>query len=72
MLLLIVNLIQFGVNRGERVDRAIAKIRLAGDLVDGRLSPLLINAGGPGPLWAIPFPWQVVLDCMEKLAEHQP
>lgn len=72
MLLLIVNFIQFGVNGEESFDRGIAKIRLADEPVNGRLSSLLIDAGGPGPSWVIPFPGQVVLDCMEKLAECQP
>lgn len=40
--------------------------------VFGGLTQQFIDVEGPSPLWAAPFPGQVVLSCMRKLKEHEP
>lgn len=32
----------------------------------------MIDVGGPCPLWVVPFPSQVVLDCVRKITKHEP
>lgn len=32
---------------------------------------MLIDAEGPSPLWAVPFPVLVVLGCIRKLAKQE-
>lgn len=36
------------------------------------VSGLLINIGGPSPLWEAPFPVQMILGCIKKLVKHEP
>jgi hypothetical protein len=72
LLLLIVNIIHIGVNREASFEREIAMIRLSNEPVSWEIVFILIDSGGPGPPWVIPFPGQVVLHCKETLAEHDP
>ena len=32
----------------------------------------MVDIGRPSPLWAAPFPRQVVLGCIIRLAKHEP